>query len=145
MREMEEKREEEGRNMTVEAEAKVFLLLRTRSRILRFEREVQSNTLTLCIFEHRPHHMFLVARNVSRSLSDFFVAAMFLVWLLRWKRIRMEAGLRLMCGQVHHCLMTPRVTPVLFRHSLRRYEWQSFQSQRLLQHCLRLHRFIVRQ
>ena len=49
MREMEEKREEEGRNMTVEAEAKVFLLLRTRSRILRSEREVQSNTLTLCI------------------------------------------------------------------------------------------------
>ena len=49
VREMEEKREEERRNMTVEAEAKVFLLLRTRSRILRSEREVQSNTLTLCI------------------------------------------------------------------------------------------------
>ena len=76
--EMEEKREEEGRNMTVEAEAKVFLLLRTRSRILRSEREVQSNTLTLCIFELRPHHMLLVARNVSRSHSDFFVAAFFL-------------------------------------------------------------------
>ena len=38
-------------------------------------------THSLCAY--RPHHMFLVARNVSRSLSDFFVAAMFLVWLLR--------------------------------------------------------------
>ena len=83
MREMEEKREEERRNLTEEAEAKYFLLLRTRSRILRSEREVQSNTLTLCIFELRPHHMLLVSRNVSRSLSDFFVAAMFSVWLLR--------------------------------------------------------------
>ena len=53
MREMEEKREEEGRNMTVEAEAKVFLLLRTRSRILRSEREVQSNTL--CAYLNTEH------------------------------------------------------------------------------------------
>ena len=85
---------------------------------------VWSNTHSFCAYLNTEHQLFAVARNASRSLSDFFIALSSPIYLLfQWNGTRMKASPALVCGKVHslschfthqrhssHSLVTPSST-----------------------------------